>query len=95
MDAADGGDRHGQGRCRAIAAGARRSPRAAATIRPSRKSTGGDVEAMQRDSFSSLDDLSGLRRAFAEHKKRGGKMDEAEVFSGSLQKMKLNAGFKP
>ncbi len=60
-----------------------------------RKSTGGDVEAMQRDSFSSLDDLSGLRRAFAEHKKRGGKMDEAEVFSGSLQKTKLNAGFKP
>lgn len=60
-----------------------------------RKSAAGDVEAMQRDSFAALDDLSGLRRAFAEHKKRGGNMDEAEVFSGSLQKPKLNAGFKP
>lgn len=60
-----------------------------------RKAAAGDVEAMQRDSFSALDDLSGLRRAFAEHKTRGGEMDEAEVFSGSLQKPKLNAGFKP
>lgn len=61
-----------------------------------RKSVAGDVEAMQRDSFSSLDDLSGLRKAFAEHKKRGGKLEEADVFSGVLQKPKLNsAGFKP
>lgn len=61
-----------------------------------RKSESGDVEAVQRESFSSLDDLSGLRKAFAEHKKRGGKLDEADVFSGALQKPKLgNTGFKP
>ncbi len=54
-----------------------------------RKSSAGDVEAMQRDSFASLDDTSGLRKAFAEHKKRGGKLDEADVFSGALQKAKL------
>lgn len=61
-----------------------------------RKTVAGDVEAMQRDSFSSLDDLSGLRKAFAEHKKRGGKLDEADVFSDALQKPKLgNSSFKP
>ncbi len=54
-----------------------------------RKSSVGDVEAMQRDSFASLDDTAGLRKAFAEHKKRGGKLDEADVFSGALQKAKL------
>ena len=61
-----------------------------------RKSESGDVEAMHRESFSSLDDRSGLRKAFAEHKKRGGKLDEADVFSGALQKPKLgNTNFKP
>jgi len=61
-----------------------------------RKSENGDVEVVQRESFFALDDLSGLRKAFAEHKKRGGKLDEADVFSGALQKPKLgNAGFKP
>ncbi|HYD19489.1 MAG TPA: ankyrin repeat domain-containing protein [Patescibacteria group bacterium] len=51
---------------------------------------GGRVEAMQRDSFSRLDDISGLRRAFAEHRKRGGKLSEGDVFSGDLKKTKLN-----
>lgn len=51
-----------------------------------RKTRGGEVEAMQRDSFRSLDDQSGLRRAFAEHAKRGGKMTEDEVFENALPK---------
>ena len=51
-----------------------------------RKIRGGDVEAMQRDSFRSLDDQPGLRRAFEEHAKRGGKMTEEEVFENALPK---------
>lgn len=51
-----------------------------------RKTRGGDVEAMQRDSFRSLDDRSGLRRAFEEHARRGGKMTEDEVFESALPK---------
>lgn len=52
-------------------------------------SESGAVEAMQRDSFSSLDDLTGLRRAFAEHKRMGGKLDESDVFPNILQKPKM------
>lgn len=51
-----------------------------------RKVRHGDVEAMQRDSFKFLDDQSSLRRAFEEHRKRGGKLAEAEVFDGILPK---------
>lgn len=51
-----------------------------------RKSRGGDVEAMQRDSFQSIDDQSSLRRAFEEHKKRGGKMTEDDIFENALPK---------
>jgi hypothetical protein len=57
-----------------------------------RQHGGGPVEAVQRESFSKLDDLSGLRKAFAEHKKRGGKMEEGEVFSNALAKTKLKTG---
>ena len=54
-----------------------------------RKSDGGDVEAMQRDSFSALGDTPDLRKAFNEHKKRGGKLEEADVFPNAMQKTKL------
>lgn len=54
-----------------------------------RKGEEGPVEAMQRDSFSALDDLTGLRKAFAEHKRRGGKLEEADVFPSVLAKPKL------
>ncbi len=51
-----------------------------------RKSEFGDIEAVQRESFADITDKSALRRAFDEHRKRGGKREEAEVFSDSLQK---------
>jgi hypothetical protein len=54
-----------------------------------RDGEGGKVEAMQRDSFSSLDDLTGLRKAFAEHKRMGGTLDEADVFSNVISKSKI------
>lgn len=56
-----------------------------------RKEEGGPVEAMQRESFSSLDDLTGLRRAFAEHKRMGGKLEESDVFPGALTKSRPKA----
>ncbi|MEZ0225378.1 MAG: ankyrin repeat domain-containing protein [Alphaproteobacteria bacterium] len=49
----------------------------------------GPVEAMQRESFSSLEDLSGLRKAFAEHRRMGGKLEESDVFQGHWPKTKL------
>ncbi|MDI1227880.1 MAG: ankyrin repeat domain-containing protein [bacterium] len=51
-----------------------------------RKSQNDDVEAMQRESFHALDDKSGLRRAFDEHRKRGGMLSEEEVFGDTLVK---------
>lgn len=51
-----------------------------------RKSESGDVEAMQRESFFALDDKSGLRRAFDEHVKRGGKLSEEDVFGDVMNK---------
>ncbi|TAL37811.1 MAG: ankyrin repeat domain-containing protein [Alphaproteobacteria bacterium] len=54
-----------------------------------RKEEGGPVEAMQRESFSSLDDLTGLRKAFAEHKRMGGKLEESDVFPGILNKARI------
>lgn len=51
-----------------------------------RKSEFGDIEAVQRETFADITDKSALRRAFDEHRKRGGKMEETEVFSDSLQK---------
>ena len=51
-----------------------------------RKSENGDVEAVQRESFFALDDKSGLRRAFDEHVKRGGKMSEEDVFGDVMMK---------
>jgi ankyrin repeat protein len=54
-----------------------------------REGEGGKVEAMQRDSFSSLDDLTGLRKAFAEHKRMGGTLEESDVFSNVISKPKI------
>lgn len=51
-----------------------------------RKSESGDVEAVQRESFFALDDKSGLRRAFDEHVKRGGKLSEEDVFGDVMAK---------
>lgn len=51
-----------------------------------RKSENGDVEAVQRESFFALDDKSGLRRAFDEHVKRGGKLSEEDVFGDVMTK---------
>ena len=48
----------------------------------------GAVEAVLRDSFQSLDDTEGLRHAFNEHKRIGGKMSEDQVFGQSLAKAK-------
>lgn len=50
-----------------------------------RKGEGGDVEAMQRESFSDIRETPNLRRAFELHKKRGGKLTEEDVFGGSSQ----------
>jgi hypothetical protein len=54
-----------------------------------RNGDNGPVEAMQRDSFSSLDDVTSLRKAFAEHKRMGGKLEESEVFGNMLLKPKI------
>ncbi len=51
-----------------------------------RKSESGDVEAVQRESFLVLGDKSGLRRAFDEHVKRGGKLSEEDVFGDVMTK---------
>lgn len=53
------------------------------------------VEAVQRDSFKDLTDTSGLRRAFEEHKKRGGKRTEEEVFPNDLRKTRVLPQPKP
>lgn len=50
-----------------------------------RRDEGGEVEAMQRESFSDIQDAPNLRRAFEQHKKRGGKLTEEEVFGNSSQ----------
>lgn len=55
-----------------------------------RKREYGDVSAMQRDSFFDLTDKSGLRRAFAEHVKRGGTLREDEIFNDAIPKTKLS-----
>lgn len=54
-----------------------------------RKEEFGDIEAVQRDSFSDLRDLPQLRAAFEIHRKRGGKTTEEEIFDNSLPKAKL------
>jgi uncharacterized protein len=54
-----------------------------------RNGESGPVEAMQRESFKSLDDLAGLRKAFAEHRRMGGKLEEDNVFPGFLPKAKI------
>ncbi len=59
-----------------------------------RKEDGG-VEAVLRDSFSSLDDKEGLTRAFNEHKRAGGKMSEEEVFGQAIAKAKTKLPFNP
>ncbi len=58
-----------------------------------RKDDGG-VEAVLRDSFNTLDDKEGLRRAFNEHKRAGGKLSEEEVFGQAIAKAK-KLPFKP
>jgi hypothetical protein len=52
-----------------------------------RKAEGGDVEAMTRQSFCELADVTPLRRAFALHCARGGKTPEEEVFPTTLAKL--------
>ena len=54
-----------------------------------RKTEGGDVEAMQRDSFAALDDETGLAKAFNEHRRRGGKLLEEDVFRHRVTKISL------
>lgn len=56
-----------------------------------RKEEFGDVEAVTRESFADID-KSALRKAFGEHKKRGGKLEESEVFSDMLPKQKAQKG---
>lgn len=51
-----------------------------------RKSEDGDVEAIQRERFEELKDKSALRRAFDEHRKRGGKLEESDVFADTIAK---------
>jgi hypothetical protein len=58
-----------------------------------RKSEGGDVETMQRESFASLGDIPPLRAAFEEHRRRGGKLAESDVFPDVLAKPK--SGLRP
>ena len=60
-----------------------------------RKAKEGDVEAMQREPFTALADKGGLTKAFEEHKKRGGKLTDEEVFHGVLPKTKSLSLPKP
>ncbi|MBI3442062.1 MAG: ankyrin repeat domain-containing protein [Proteobacteria bacterium] len=53
-----------------------------------RKDADSAVEAITRDSFSTLTDQSQLRKAFEEHVRRGGKADESRVFPYVLSKPK-------
>ncbi len=55
----------------------------------------GDVEAIERQPFTGLADKGGLTRAFEEHKKRGGKLSDEEVFNGVLAKTKILPLRKP
>lgn len=54
-----------------------------------RKEEGGAVEALLRDSFDKLEDVSNLRRAFEIHRRRGGKLEESEVFGSQVFKPRL------
>lgn len=56
-----------------------------------RKGREGEAQAIQREHFSTLADKSALRRAFAEHQRRGGKMTEADITIDALPKGKLAA----
>lgn len=51
-----------------------------------RKSAQGDVEAVTRQNFSEVADVSALRKAFDEHVRRGGKTEESRVFPNTLFK---------
>jgi hypothetical protein len=57
-----------------------------------RKEQNGPVEAVTRDGFSTIEDKSGLERAFAQYAARGGKRSHDEVFGGALAKPKLSRG---
>jgi ankyrin repeat protein len=57
-----------------------------------RKGEFGDVEAVTRERFADIADKSALRKAFDEHKKRGGKLDESDVFPDTLQKNRAQKG---
>jgi len=54
-----------------------------------RESPQGAVEAMFRESFSKIDDEDALRKAFDEHVKRGGTVEESVVFPNKLPKAKM------
>ena len=55
-----------------------------------RKTTDGEVEAMQREAFSQLPDHGALQKAFDEHRRRGGKRSEEDVFDTGFRKQKMN-----
>lgn len=54
-----------------------------------RKSPTGNVEAMACTGFSAIEDQSRLRRAFEEHRRRGGKTEESRVFPNVLSKPRI------
>jgi hypothetical protein len=60
-----------------------------------RRDAGGMVEAMARESFDDLTDKSALRRAFDDYRSRGGKIEEADVFTRPVPKPKLSASLLP
>lgn len=51
-----------------------------------RKEMNGTVEAMTRQNFSDIEDSTRLLQAFEEHKRRGGKLTEADIFPRRLFK---------
>ncbi|MDE1153250.1 MAG: ankyrin repeat domain-containing protein [Micavibrio sp.] len=59
-----------------------------------RKDIDAPIEAMTRQNFNELAESPLLRRAFAEHKRRGGQLTESDVFDAMLQKPRNN-GLKP
>lgn len=54
-----------------------------------RNGRSGPVEAFTREPFAVLEDEGGLRKAFAEHVRRGGTVPEEKVFPHRLQKNKI------
>jgi ankyrin repeat protein len=51
-----------------------------------RKGVGQPIEALYRESFTQIEDLPALREAFQQHRQRGGKRSEQDVFPHGLSK---------